>query len=210
MGLIKQALRQLLPPRLFGPNIRAVVDAIAASVQSAYDYIAATVRESNPGTATDTLPEWYAALGLKYDPTLTLATRRALAQQAYISIGGQAPQQIEDTLQIAFPDITIERVEYEPAQMVGIGMVGLIMAQDYPSWFTGTEDGTYPYAYFRVTGEVDDQQELTALLNLLDRIAPAEMEPATGDIVIRNLTETAEVGLAMVGLAQVGRTKEDA
>lgn len=209
MGLIKQALRQLFPPRVFGPRIIAVMDAIAASVQSAYDFAAATVRESNPGTATETLPDWYAALGLKYDPTLTIDTRRALARQAYISIGGQAPQQLEDTLQIAFPDIEIQRVEYLTSQMVGAGMVGQMRVQDYPSWFTGVEDGTYPYAYYRVTGFVNDQNELTALLNLLDRIAPAEMERETSSIVIRNLTETSETGLAMVGLAQVGRTKED-
>lgn len=208
-SVMQRVLRGIVPPRVFGPRFIALLDAIAGAAQGLYDYIGATIKESNPGTAVDTLRDWYSALGLRYDSTLTISTRQALARQGYISIGGQSPLQLQDTLQIAFPDIFIEQVEYDTSQMVGVGMVGQIMTQDYPEWYGGVEDGTYPYAYYRVTGSVNDQQELTALLNLIDRIAPAEMEPVTGDIVVRNLTETSEVGLAMVGLAQVGRTKED-
>ena len=209
-SLMQRVLRGIIPPRVFGPRFIALLDAIAGAIQTLYDYIAATIRESNPGTATETLRDWYTSLGLSYDPTLGLHTRRSLARQGYISIGGQSQLQLQDTLQIAFPDISIERVEFDVEQMVGVGMVGRLMTQDYPPWFGGVEDGTYPYAYYRVTGSLNDQQELTALLNLIDRIAPAEMEAVTGEIVVRNLTETSEVGLAMVGLAQVGRTKEDA
>lgn len=210
MDLITRVLRQLIPRRLFGPQLVAVVDAIASAVQTAYVAIKAIIRESNPGTANDTLPQWYPALGLKYDATLTLATRQALARQAYISIGGQSLNALNAAIQVAFPDVAIQPVRYDTQQMVGIGMVGQLRVQDYPSWYAGTTDGTYPLAYYRVTGAVNDAAERTALLNLLTRIAPAEMEPVTGELTIRNQTETAEAALAMVGLAQVGRTKEDA
>jgi hypothetical protein len=206
---MKRVLRRLVPP-IFGVTVKALLDAIAASIESARVKIAATVTESNPGTADTTLAEWYAMLGLRYDATLTLATRQALARQAYISIGRQSLNALNDALQIAFPDVAIEPVQFDTEQMVGIGMVGQLQVQDYPSWYAGAVDGTYPLAFYRVTGAVNDAAERTALLNLLDRIAPAEMEPETGSLTIRNQTETAEAGLAMVGLAQVGRTKEDA
>jgi hypothetical protein len=188
----------------------ALLDAIAASIQRARDAVAAIISESNPGTAQTTLAEWYATLGLRYDATLNLDTRQALARQAYISIGGQSLSALNSVIQVAFSDVQIEPVRVSTGFMVGVGMVGLMEVTDYPSWYSGPTDGTYPIAFYRVTGEVNDAAERTALLNLLDRIAPAEMEPETGSLVIRNQTATGEVGLAMVGLGQVGRTKEDA
>jgi hypothetical protein len=212
MGLMVTVLRRLIPQRVFGPRFVAVLDAIAASIQTARDTVAAIITESNPGTAETTLAEWYAMLGLRYDPTLDLDTRQALARQAYISIGGQSLNALNAAIQVAFPDVEIEPVRLRRTDIVGVGMVGQIQTTDYPSWLPpgSLTDGTYPIAYYRVTGEINDAAERTALLNLLDRIAPAEMEPVTGALVIRNQTATAEAGLAMVGLAQVGRTKEDA
>lgn len=209
MDLITRVLRQLVPP-IFGTTAKALLDAIAASIETARVAIAGIINEANPGTANTTLPQWYPALGLKYDATLTLGTRQALARQAYISIGGQSLNALNAAIQVAFPNVEIEPVSFDTEQMVGFGMVGQLQVQDYPSWYAGTTDGTYPLAYYRVTGAVSDAAERTALLNLLTRIAPAEMEPVTGELEIRNQTETAEAGLAMVGLAQVGRTKEDA
>jgi phage tail protein X len=209
MDLMTRVIRRLIPLRI-GAKFRAVVDAIAASVETLYQTIRAIVTEANPGTAEDTLEQWYEMLGLRYDSTLRLATRQALARQGYVSIGGQSLADLNAAIQVAFPDVEIEPVRVEETSVVGVAMVGRMEVTDYPSWYSGSTDGTYPIAYYRVTGEVNDAAERTALLNLLDRIAPAEMEPNTGSLVIRNQTETAEVGLAMVGLAQVGRTKEDA
>ena len=209
MGLMLRVLRRLIPIGI-GAKFRALVDAIALYLQTVYEEIKAIMTETNPGTAVDTLADWYATIGLKYDATLDLGTRQSIAKQAYISIGGQSISALNDAIQIAFPDVIIQPPTFPVDNSVGVGMVGLIEVQDYPSWYTGTTDDTYPITYYRVTGEINDQAEQTALLNLLDRIAPAEMEPETSSLVIRNQTETAEVGLAMVGLAQVGRTKEDA
>lgn len=210
MDLMPRVLRQLIPRGLFGPQFVAVVDAIAGAVQLAYVRARSIIAESNPGTATTTLQNWYSVLGIKYDATLSLATRQEIARQSYISLGGQSLNALNNALQFAFPDVLIEPVSFDTQQMAGVGMAGLMMAQDYPSWYAGTTDGTYPLAYYRVTGAVNDAAERTALLNLLDRIAPAEMESVTGALTIRNQTETAEAGLAMAGLAQAGRTKEDA
>lgn len=80
-----------------------------------------------------------------------------------------------------------------------------MFATSYPSWLTPTPtDGSWPWAYYRVVGEVQDTTDLNRILGLLDRIAPAEMEPVLS-ITVLNLTPAAEAGLGMAGLMEAGR-----
>jgi len=86
-------------------KLRTLTWAIAASVETLYQTIRAIVTEANPGTAEDTLEQWYEMLGLRYDSTLRLATRQALARQGYVSIGGQSLADLNAAIQVAFPDV---------------------------------------------------------------------------------------------------------
>lgn len=209
MDLIKRALRLSLPQRIFGPRIVAVFDAVGANLQKAYDAAAAVIRESIPSRATDTLPLWYDQLGLRYDSTLTLTVRQGLARQAYVTIGGQNLVSLNAAIQIAFPNVYLDVILLDTGTMVGAGQVGIMQTTDYYGWYPGVTDGSAQIDFYRVLGNVENQQEFLALLNLLSRIAPAHMEAVTGQLVILNITPTSETGLAMVGLAEVGRTKED-
>lgn len=207
MGVTAKTLRRLLPVGVFGPRLVAVLEALALSIGRVREYLAETVREAGPGTATETLPDWYAELGLSYDATQTLATRRTRAVQAERVGAGQSLGALNEVIQVAFPDVQLEPVRFTPTQMAGRGVAGRMMAQSYPSWYPpgAPRDGSYPVAYYRVTGAVDDAAARSALLNLLDRVAPAEMEPVIGGLVIRNQTATAAAGLGMAGLMQAGR-----
>lgn len=214
MGLMTRALKNLLPDghawRL-PTTFRSVVEALGTSLERARVVAQAIVDESLPSSADETLPEWFDMLGLPYDATQTLDTRRNRARQSWTAVGGQNLDYLNDTIQIAFPNVEIRTVSgyFATENMVGAGMVGQMQVTSYPSWLvTEPTDGSYPYATYRVVGEVPDTSDLTRLLGLLDRIAPAEMEPVL-EITVLNVTPTAEAGLAMVGLAQVGRTKED-
>lgn len=207
MDLMTRVLRDLMPRA--GATLSGVRDAIAAALERIRAALAALRTESNPGTASTTLEHWYSMLGLRYDSRLTLAARQALARSAYITLGGQSLTALTTAIQLAFPDVFLSRPVFTTELMVGIGMVGQIEVTDYPSWYTGAEDGSYPVDYYLVGGAVNSADERTALLNLLQRITPAHMEPVIGGLVIRDQTATAEVGLGMVGLAEVGRTKED-
>ena len=215
MGIGQRSFRAHLPG---GPawrlatTFRAVIDALGLAFDRMREFITVEIiKESLPSTAEDTLSDWFTMLGIPYDSTQTLATRRARAKQAWTATGGQSLDYLNGIIQIAFPDVEIQGVfGYYPTEyMVGIGMVGQMQVTDYPSWLSpAPTDGSYPFAYYRVIGEVPDTSDLNRILGLLDRIAPAEMEPVL-DITVTNLTPTAEAGLGMVGLAQVGRTKED-
>lgn len=209
MGLMTRVTRSLFPdgsPWTLSGTFGDVVDALALSLDRARDFLEGVETESNAGTAEDTLAEWYSQLGIPYDPTQDLDRRQAKARQAATAIGGQDLAYLNAQIQVAFPDVEIVKVNFQTTNMVGVGMVGLMQVQDYPSWYSGTTDGTYPYAYYRVTGEVDDTWDLNTVEGILTRIAPAEMEPVYA-VTIRNLTPTAEVGLGMVGIMQVGRDR---
>lgn len=208
MGLMTRLMRDLMPA--VGPKLAAVRDALGSSLELLREAIDGIRREANPGAATSTLPRWYATLGLRYDASLPLATRRAIARQAFSNIGGQSLGALNAAVQFAFPNVYLSRPVFTTEFMVGIGMVGLMEVTAYPTWYVGAEDGSYPVSYYLVAGEVASAAERSALLTLLDRIAPAHMESVIGSLVILDQTETSETGLAMVGLAQVGRTKEDA
>ncbi|MFW6312503.1 MAG: putative phage tail protein, partial [Spirochaetota bacterium] len=181
MGLMQRALKNLLPDgqawRL-PTTFRQVIEALGTSLERLRLFVDGIIDESLPSTAETTLPEWYTMLGLPYDATQTLETRRNQAKQSWIAVGGQNLDYLNETIQIAFPDVEIQTVQgyFAEENMVGIGMVGLMQTTDYPSWMTSTPtDGSWPYAYYRVVGEVPDTSDLNRLLGILDRIAPAEM-----------------------------------
>jgi uncharacterized protein YmfQ (DUF2313 family) len=113
MGIADRGFKSLLPPGhpwSLPPVFRAVLTAIALSFERLKTAIDAVVTESLPSTADETLPEWYSALGLTYDPTLSLAVRQAIAKQAYTAVGGQTLPSLQTALQTAHPDITISTV----------------------------------------------------------------------------------------------------
>lgn len=210
MAVMQRTLRQLLPtgsPWQLAPTFRSVVDALGLSLGRARTFVDAARDESIPSRADATLAQWYQMLGLPYDATQTLSTRRALARQAYTATGGQSLAYLNGVIQIAFPDVELEPASayYEPVEGAGEGEAGVMFATSYPSWLTPTPtDGSWPWAYYRVVGEVNIVPDLARLLGLLDRIAPAEMEPVLA-VDIRSLTETAQAGLGMTGLMEAGR-----
>jgi hypothetical protein len=174
-----RVLRQLIPKRAFGPKFLAVVDAIALSVQAAFDAVRNIVREANAGTAVDSLPKWYEQLGLKYDSTLPVESLQNEARQRVIGMGRQTTEVIQSTLRIAFPflDVDAHSEDLLPTQ-------------------------------YRVSGEITDEGQVPKFQGLMRRIGPAEMEPLFDPIVIiKSLADTDGVlVLDTTGSEMIGRT----
>lgn len=210
MDIITRALRSLFPQSqawALPATFSAVVSGLAQSIRRVYDFYRQTVQESLPGRADETLSEWYDMLGIPYDATLTLRQRRLIARQAWTNAGGSAIQRLESQVQIAFPDVTLGTISAyaDITNMAGIGMAGDMQATSYPSWLASEPvDGSYAVHFFRVLGEVKDIVELRRLTGLLDRIAPAHLEPVY-QITILTQTPTAQAGIGMAGLMQAGR-----
>lgn len=207
-NLSESVLKKLFPPgspwSLKG-QFGNVVRAIAATFGRAYEFAAGVVDESLPSTVTDTFERWFDRLGIIYDPTQTTETKRRKIRQSYTAVGGQDKAYIEGVLQEAYPDLSLAEPDFTTDNMTGIGMVGEMQTTDYASWVpAGAQDGSYPVEYYRVVGQVESTYDRNGAQAILDRIAPAHLS-AVFDIEILNATKTSEVGLAVVGLAQVGR-----
>lgn len=206
MGIMTKTLKGLFPPDWnLIKDLKAVIEALSLSLDRIAVFLNGIKTESNPSTAVDTLEEWFTQEGISYDPSLSVARRQELANQAYSNAGGQSPDYLNSQLQKAFPDVFLEEVYIDPVFMAGFGMAGLMMASSYPSWLTPTPaDGSYPNFYYRVLGEVDYVSDLTRIQNLLDKIMPVPYEPVYA-VTIRNLTPSAMAGLGMSGLMMAGR-----
>jgi len=208
---MRSALRSAFPRGLtwlLTGSLGNLIDALAESLERLRVFLMAVITEGNPGTADDTLQQWYAQLGISYDSTQDKSVLRRRARQAFTAIGGQSKEYIESILQVAYPNVTLEEYQSEPDNMVGYGVVGQMFVTSYPSWIpVGAQDGTYPVYYYRVTGEVSTAYDLTGVQNILERIAPLT-HIAVYNVTVLELSKTSETGLAMVGLAEVGRGRE--
>ena len=208
MGVVNKSLRGQFPPGnpwLLPGFMGALVDAISLSFDRLRLFLWGVIDESNAGTSVDLIAEWFDQLGLVHDTTQPLASRQLRAKQTRTSTGGQDKTYLEGQIQIAFPDITLEEVRLPSIFMVGAAMVGLTMVTDYPSWLTpAPTDGSTPCFYYRVVGEVDTVRNLQELTNILDRIMPLHMEPVFS-VTVRQTTDTGQCGIAITGLAEVGK-----
>jgi len=205
MGIANKSLLSLISKLKTGVDFTALVDALGDSFGRLVDFFRGVLTESNPGTAVDTLEEWYTQLEISYDATQLTEILQDRAKQAHTSVGGSSIGYLNEQLQIAYPDVYLQEVFIDPEFMAGFGMAGLMMASSYPAWLTPTPtDGSYPNFYYQVLGEVDTTFDLFGIANLLDHIMPAPYEPVFS-VTIRNLTPTAMAGIGMSGLMMAGR-----
>lgn len=207
MGIANKSLNSLISKLKVGVDLTALIQALGDSFGRLVTFFRGVLTESNPGTAVDTLEEWYTQLEISYDATKLTKELQNRAKQAHTSVGGSSIGYLNEQLQIAYPDVFLQEVFIDPEFQVGFGMVGLMMVSNYPAWLTPTPtDGSYPNFFYRVLGEVDNTFDLFGILNLLDHIMPAPYEPVLA-VTIRNLTPTGMVGIGMVGLMMVGRSE---
>ncbi len=205
MGIANKSLKSLISKLKVGVDLTALIDALGDSFGRLVTFFRGVLTESNPGTADDTLEEWYTQLEIAYDATKLTEELQNRAKQAHTSVGGSSIGYLNEQLQIAYPDVFLQEVFIDPEFQAGFGMAGLMMASNYPSWITSPSvTGEYPNFFYRVLGEVDNTFDLFGILNLLDHIMPAPYEPVLA-VTIRNLTPTAMAGIGMSGLMMAGR-----
>lgn len=126
--------------------------------------------EANPATAVDCLEEWYGSYGIRWDPTGSLAGRRAKAISRFISLGGQ--------------DIV-----YLQLMMDEAGLGGVTISE--------TLTTTYPdNLIMLLTGEVSTLADYARMEALIQRLSPAHLTPDyTGVAVDTNVWGEAIHGL---------------
>lgn len=112
--MVRRVLNLLFPPGnawLLRGTLGLLMDGIADSLTRARDFLRGLLRESIPGTAEATLPDWFAALGIAYYASIPLAEQRQQAKAAYTSAGGQSLGYIRDQIQIELPNVYLTEDE---------------------------------------------------------------------------------------------------
>lgn len=91
MGLMKKTLDLLLPRgylwRFIGDGSR-LIEGLAVSLDRTKASIDKVRTEALPETAVDTLKEWHAELGVKYDPTVPIETQQRRLSAIHTAKGG--------------------------------------------------------------------------------------------------------------------------
>jgi uncharacterized protein YmfQ (DUF2313 family) len=208
MAVMLKALLNSLPkghPWRAKGNFGNLVEGLSLSLDRIRIFLRGVITESNPSTAVDTLEDWFSRLGIAYDATQTLTARQKRVNQEFASVGGVNKIYVESILNISYPDVSIEAAVIPTWLMAGVAQAGKAMAYDYPSWVpVEGQDGRYPVFYYRVTGVVQTPYDLKGVRNILDRIAIAEQEPVF-QITVLGITDTAQAGLGVAGLAEAGK-----
>lgn len=195
MGVASDSLR-LLWPR--GRAWRKVPDsplalALGDVLDDARDVVRQIVSESRPGTATDTLPEWNAALGLAYDLSRPIEEMRERLESIRLSVGGMTLSLLRNQMAREFPGVVIN--EISATSELGLMECGVS--------YCGAVDGDYSPTMYEVTGTVADDYDATRVVAILAHYAPAHLI-ADVRLTVLSLSSTAELGVGRCGLAELG------
>ncbi len=200
MGIVERALRLLFPKGLAWtlPDVLGTfVGALALSFDRLRLFLRGVLDESLPGSADDTLPEWFETLGLAHDSSQPLATRQATAEGQYTATGGQSFSYLQDQMQRELPEVFLNESPLEDtgvSAIVGIARVGVARVGK----------GNPAFSYF-VRGFVDDSTQFARMLAILQRIFPLYLEPVIG-VTNRSILGIGRVGVGHVGTARVGNS----
>jgi hypothetical protein len=186
MGIISDALKILLPPRLISPTdiqTGAFVDGTARAIERLKKFLSDVTVEADPTTTDALISAWFAELDLPYTPTDSLMVNRRRIAAILTAVGGQSVDYLREQLQVEFPDVDfIER--------------------------TGADAGDDPWKYYSLTGLIETELEMDRLKTLVARLFPAYLEY----IDLIDVAETyiwAVCGIGRVGMALTGAGYEE-
>ena len=203
LNLFKSLFPKGSPWNILG-EFGKLISGIATSINRVYEYGYSTLQESSTLTATELIQNYFDAFGLENDPSLTINEKRNLLNSYYIGTGGQSKSYIQTQIQKVFPSITLEEYSLNPMSMIGIGMVGQLQTENYPSWIPLiNRDGTFPMYLYKVIGTVSSVKEYLILQDLLKRYAPLTHQPIFINIQFNYISGM--VGVGQTGIMEVGR-----
>jgi hypothetical protein len=200
MGVVLSSLRSLIQGKRGRLDLKADGGNILAGTADAVEDLKTqgrtVITESWPGTAVDTLPQWHDTLGVAYDPTArSIAEQQTMLAAMETAVGGSTLAKLQAQLDKEF----FGRIVVSEAYVIGIvgqalcGLARCGLASPI----------IYAYGY-NVTGTVYSSTEAARVVAILQRYAPAHLQPNS---LLTDLSATAVglVGIARVGIARVGK-----
>ncbi len=102
MGVTKRAFLSLFPRNVLnGDKIFTLKKGVGVYLDRVFLDLAKIIKESNPGTSNETLPEW------AKDYALPLSIGSRGVRNTFASTGGQSLEYLQDAVSAEFPNITI-------------------------------------------------------------------------------------------------------
>ncbi len=193
MGVIRDSLRSLLPRgRAFwlGNDGEKVLQGVSESIEEVRTGGQTVSRESWPGTAVDTLPQWHATMGVQYDPLArTIAEQQTMLSAMETAIGGNTLALLQAQFDKEFDGRIVVSEAYlygvTGRAVCGIGRCGV------------STEIVYALGY-NITGTVNSATEAARIVAIIARYGPAHLTPNS------LLTDPAAVVVGLVGLGRVG------
>lgn len=198
MGLMRRVLDLLVPPGaawLLPGGAGDLADGLADTLERPRTFARSALAETLPYTATDMLEEWHEALGQAYDPTQTLTAQRTKLDAIMTATGGVKINDLNNQLHKELPNVDVEEISVSAE--VGEAECGVAEC-------AGVDGDIDPFRYI-VTGTVDNDDEAARCQAILAHFAPLHLVPYS-ELVILTDSATAEVGLAVAGLAETAST----
>lgn len=179
---------------------KAFIEALGFQFERLYSFLSEIVAESLPENATHLLPEWYQTLGLKYNGTLLLDDLRAKAKAFDTAVGGQTIEYLQGQIDAAAIDVTLYETVLSEAAKIGSPSARCGVSVCSGSFVDVAPGSSYLW-YYLVRGTVDNSAELAQLVEILQKLAPAHMEP---DFDLEFAYIKARCGAAVCGVTRVG------
>lgn len=198
MGIVADALRSVLGRSravrlahdggLVRDGVAEVLDTLRVKGRSIID-------ESWPGTAVETLPEWHTTMGVAYDPTArSVAEAQVMLAAMESAVGGSTLANLQAQLDKEFGGRVVVGETYiigvTGLALCGLGRCGIASPVVYSLGYT-------------ITGTVYSSVEAARVAAILERYAPAHLEPNS---LLTDLSASAiaTTGLGRVGIARTG------
>ena len=175
----------------------SLVDALGLSLDRLRDYLLGVAINSRPKTAVETLADWCADLSVVFDSTQSLARMQTRLNGQITALGGQSAGYLQAQIQKELPNIVIVQVLLHPASRLGVGHCGIATCNGS----TGLPGSAIYYYYIR--GTVQDHDEYSRLVGLVERLMPKHLEPIY-QVSILSDNAIARAGLAITGRARLG------
>jgi hypothetical protein len=201
MGMMERTLKRLFPPGRawwLPGNTGLLIEALAVSLETARAFIRAIIAESVPWTAEAMLQEWHAALGVRYDPTQSVAFQQRMLDAVQTAIGNTTLNALNAQIQKELANVTFSEIAYGgTTSIAGESECGF---DECNSDVPGTDAN--PYSYL-VSGTVENDAEAGRVISVIAHFAPRHLT-ATSALVILSDTGTTECGIATCGIEECG------
>lgn len=175
-------------------DVSLLLDALVEEPKRIRKFLELIISESNPGTATDSLAEWYQQYGLQYDGTGSVESRRGSVVSRYVGIGGQDVVYIQQQLDLAgYPQIIVTENGPPPApngNECGVAECGVAEC-----WSPNAGGSDWVF-YYSVFGSLATTKEFLEVQAILERVQPGHLIPNFQVFVSDNVCGPAECGVA--------------